>query len=519
MTGIKNYLFVMCDHLRWDHLSCYGHPLIRTPNIDWLAQNGVRFSHAFAQSPNSSASRASFYTGRTSFSHGVTGNQVPLPLSEWTLGDYVRGKMRAALIGRTDLSIDDESLERIGVERNQTTMGEALVHHQNNGGFEVYEPMGAPNGLLSDDAPMSGAGGYAAWLRSIGYASNDPWREFAQVTMGPDGEPRDGNELANSRFPGRLKEGHSETAFLTDRALDFIRETEDEPWFLHLAYSKPDAPFIAPAPFHALYADEPMIAAKRDPIERSNAHPVFAALSEMDAAKPLMRDEVRAAVLPAYLGLVRQIDYHLGRILIFLRERNLLTQTMVVFTSNHGVNLGDHWLSGNRSFHDQSIRIPLIILDPSEAGRAGRRRVEDRPVESIDVLPTFLDAMGIRAPQNRLEGHSLLGMVHGSGNGNGNGHTDRAVLSEFDYAQLPMGNELGIDGDGDARAFMLRTPRWKYIHFLGYRPQLYDLENDPDEYRDLGAETGYEDIRRELHQALFDRLLRRRHGVSAVTHH
>ena len=86
---IKNILFIMADQLRWDYLSCYGHPHLHTPNIDRLAERGVRFDKAFVQSPVCGPSRASFYTGRTVFSHGSTWNRVPLPIGELTLGDYL----------------------------------------------------------------------------------------------------------------------------------------------------------------------------------------------------------------------------------------------------------------------------------------------------------------------------------------------------------------------------------------------------------------------------------------------
>ncbi len=513
MQQPKNFLFVMCDHLRWDFLSCYGHRVLRTPNIDWLAQNGVRFSHAFAQSSDTAASRASIYTGRTAFSHGVTGASIPVPLSEWTLGDYVRDVMRAAIIGRTDLATDRASLERIGLKQHQTRLN-GIPESQNSAGFEPYEFASRRNGGGATQGGESEPEGYNAWLRSVGYPSDSPSRDYAQVTVGPDGELMDGAELRNAGFPARIREGHSETAFLTDRALDFIREAEDDRWFLHLSYSKPDAPFVVPAPFHTLYAEEKVRPAKRSLSERTDQHPVFAALSETETDAPLLEDEVRAIVMPTYMGLVRQLDYHLGRVFTFLRERDLLTQTMIVFTSNHGINLGDHWLGGHELFHDTSIRIPLIVLDPSEAGRAGRRRVEHRPVEAIDLVPTFLEALNLPLPQHRLEGRSLLPLIRGEST------TDWSMVigSEIDFSTQPVCSNLGLPAR-DARAFMLRTPKWKYIHYLGYRPQLFDLENDPDEFRDLGAEPGHSEVRSELHQALLERLLRRRGSVTSMAHH
>jgi arylsulfatase A-like enzyme len=118
--SVRNILFIMCDQLRWDYLSCYGHPTLATPNIDRLAKIGVRFDCAYVQSPVCGPSRMSFYTGRTVFSHGATGNAVPLPIGEYTIGDYLRPRgIRVAVAGKTHMAADADGLTRLGL--NQTT--------------------------------------------------------------------------------------------------------------------------------------------------------------------------------------------------------------------------------------------------------------------------------------------------------------------------------------------------------------------------------------------------------------
>jgi arylsulfatase A-like enzyme len=120
MANIKNILFIMADQLRWDYLSCYGHPHLKTPNIDRLAAKGVRFDRAYVQSPVCGPSRASYYTGRTVFSHGATWNQVPLPIGELTIGDYLRPLgMTTAVVGKTHMTADIEGMARLGL--NKTT--------------------------------------------------------------------------------------------------------------------------------------------------------------------------------------------------------------------------------------------------------------------------------------------------------------------------------------------------------------------------------------------------------------
>ena len=113
----RNILFIMCDQLRWDYLSCYGHPHLQTPNIDALAARGVRFTRAYVQSPVCGPSRMSFYTGRYVASHGATWNGVPLKVGEMTLGDYLRPLgLQAALVGKTHMRADTEGMARLGID-------------------------------------------------------------------------------------------------------------------------------------------------------------------------------------------------------------------------------------------------------------------------------------------------------------------------------------------------------------------------------------------------------------------
>ena len=131
----KNILFIMCDQLRWDYLSCYGHPRLATPNIDALAAKGVRFTRAYVQSPVCGASRMSFYTGRYVQSHGATWNGVPLKVGEMTLGDYLRPLgVQTVLVGKTHMRADREGMERLGIDPN-SIIGVRVAEC----GFDPYE--------------------------------------------------------------------------------------------------------------------------------------------------------------------------------------------------------------------------------------------------------------------------------------------------------------------------------------------------------------------------------------------
>ena len=124
---VKNILFIMADQLRWDYLSCYGHPHLKTPHLDSLAKKGVMFESAYVQAPVCGPSRASYYTGRTVFSHGSTWNQVPLPIGELTIGDYLRQSgIKTCVVGKTHMRPDINSMNRLGISKT-TEIGSVVM--------------------------------------------------------------------------------------------------------------------------------------------------------------------------------------------------------------------------------------------------------------------------------------------------------------------------------------------------------------------------------------------------------
>jgi arylsulfatase A-like enzyme len=296
---------------------------------------------------------------------------------------------------------------------------------------------------------------------------------------------------------------------MTDRAIEFIDETGDTPWMLHLSYIKPHWPYIAPAPYHNMYGQNSFIPPHRSEAEKKNANPVFEAFMDMDVSQTFSRDEVRETVLVGYMGLIKQIDDHLGRLFETLEKSGRLDDTMIVFTSDHGDYMGDHWLGEKELFHEESVRVPLIIYDPSDAADKTRGHVEKRLVEAIDLVPTFLDVTGVEASRHWLEGQSLAPLLHGQQPENWR----EFAFSEIDYAFYSARKALDV-GPSDARAYMIRTTKWKYIHFKGFAPMLFDLANDPDEFDDLGVSDEHADIRAEMKDMLLAKLIDRKNRVT-----
>jgi arylsulfatase A-like enzyme len=504
MSGIRHILFIMCDQLRWDYLGCYGHPHLATPNVDGLAAAGVRFEHAYVQSPICGPSRMSFYTGRYMSSHGATWNGFPLKVGELTLGDYLRPLgWRTVLAGKTHMRPDVEGMARLGIDPRSV-----IGVHVSECGFEPFE---RDDGLHPDGRYYGADPAYDDYLRRHGFHGRNPWHEWANSGIDPEtGALRSGWFLENAELPARVPEEHSETPYMTRRAMEFMRTAGDEPWCLHLSYIKPHWPYVVPAPYHEMYGRQHFLPAVRSERERLNTHPVYRAFMDHRDSRAFSRDEVRERVLPAYMGLIKQIDDQLGVLLAFLREEGLWDDTLIVFTSDHGDYLGDHWLGEKDLFHDCAVRVPLIVRDPRPEAQATRGTVSATLIEAVDLAPTFLDYAGGAPVPHRLEGRSLRPLIEGEST-----PWRDAVVSECDYSMRDAGRALGV-APIEARIWMVRTRRWKYIYYEGFPPQLFDLAHDPDELEDVGCDPALAGVRDEMKERLFrwSRSLRSRTTVS-----
>lgn len=501
-----NILFIMADQLRADYLGCTGHATIKTPVIDGLAAAGVNFANAYTNAPVCGPSRMSFYTGRYAASHGATYNNVPLKVTEKTLGDYLRPLgYRVAVVGKTHMAADTEDMVRLGINP-QSSRGVLLSQC----GFEPYER----DDGLHPDQNVSPHLAYNQYLRQQGYQGDNPWHSAANSVKGKNGTVLSGWSMRHCDRPAIVQETHSETAYTTNRAMQFIREaTGQSPWCLHLSYIKPHWPYIAPAPYHQYYTDNSIQAVNATKAEKAMPHPVVAAFMQHSESQLFATDEVRKRVIPAYMGLISQVDSHIGRVLDLLEELNIADNTVVVVTADHGDYLGDHHLGEKELFHEASSRIPMIIYDPRQIADASRGHIEQRLVEGLDLVPTFIDWAGGKIPEHILEGLSLTDCLQSKNkDSNSSNKTWREfAVSEGDYAWRHARLTLGLPADA-TRAVMVRDKRYKYIHYQGFRPQLFDLIDDPAEQQDRGRQDEYAGVRRRMSSMLcewYERLNRR----------
>ena len=491
----KNILFIMYDQLRYDYLSCAGHKTLQTPNMDRLAEMGVRFSRCYVQSPVCGASRMSFYTGRYVHSHGAAWNNFPLKVGELTLGDHMRqAGMETWLVGKTHMKADLDGLERLGIARDGI-----IGARVSECGFDVFvrdDGLWAegPDGYYDEKRSP-----YNEYLKSKGYDGENPWADYANAGIDADGDIASGWLMKHASRPANIREEDSETPWLTSRAIQFIDEkSNDAPWLCHLSFIKPHWPYIVPAPYNAMYGPEDIQTAQRHERERQDPHPVFAQYMNNAIGQAFRRDDVREAAIPAYMGLIKQCDDQLGRLIAHLEAAGQLENTIIVVTSDHGDYLGDHWLGEKDLFHEPSVKVPLIIYDPSSEADGTRGTVCDELVESIDLAATFIEMAGGEVPDHIVEGRSLMPFLHGE-----NPDDWRAfAVSEFDYSATVMAANLGLEPQ-DARLFMIADKKWKFMHAEGgFRPMLFDMETDPLELRDVGGDSEY----KEIIAMMYDRL-------------
>ncbi len=498
MPTARNVLFIMCDQLRFDYLSCYGARHLSTPNIDALAARGMRFDRAFVSAPVCGPSRMSFYTGRTVLSHGATWNFVPLPVGERTLGDYLRpAGIRTAVVGKTHHEPDQAGMAWLALSPDDP-IGQLI----GEGGFEPY---GRDDGI-HPEGKIARHQAYNAYLHAKGYTGRNPWHEYANAGLDEGGQIASGWLLRNAHRAARIPDALSESAWTVDRSIEFIREQGDRPWCLHTSFIKPHWPYIVSAPYHDMFSRENAPAPIRSQAERGDVSPIFKCFQEHPESVTFSRDEARLNVIPAYMGLVKQMDDHLGRLIAHLDASGRLADTLIIFTADHGDYLGDHWQGEKEFMYEQGVRVPMIVVDPSDGAKRGA--TSNALVEAVDVVPTILDVLGITIASHIIEGRSLRPLLEGA-----TAWSREAAVAELDFAIYPTARKLGL-GPREARMVMVRTARWKLVHFgRNFPPQLFDLDNDPQELVDLGTDPAKRAIRDDLYGHLFEWMRARRNRI------
>ena len=470
-----NILLVTADQWRADCVGASGHPIVRTPAIDRLAADGVWFAAHYASSAPCGPSRASLLTGLYPHNHRAILNGTPLDARHTNIALETRkAGYRPVLFGYTDSTPDPREL---APDDPALRSYEGVLR-----GFDV----GAL--LVHDSRP------WLSHLEELGY--DVPGPGYAIYRPDPAFELPPGR--SGTFAPAVFDPAHSETAWLTDQVLDHLRHRDDAPFFLHVSFLRPHPPFIAPRGYHDMYHPDAVPAPRRagDPAQEAAQHPYLAhALATVDQSMFFaggrgpacdMDDAALRQLRATYYGLISEVDTHIGRLLDELRARGLYDDTLIVLTSDHGEQLGDHHLLGKLGYFDESFHIPLIVKPAGAFG--GRGGATSQFTEAVDIMPTVLEAAGLSSP-DQCDGRSLLPFLHGE---TPSGWRDAAHW-EFDFRDPQAGTAeraLGLPPDR-CNLTVRRGRRYKYVHFNGLPPLLFDLERDPEELNDLSGDPGH----------------------------
>jgi arylsulfatase A-like enzyme len=201
-----------------------------------------------------------------------------------------------------------------------------------------------------------------------------------------------------------------------------------------------------------------------------------------------MSEEQVAQMRATYCGLMSEVDDQLGRVFDYLKESGQWDDTLIVFTCDHGEQLGDHHLLGKIGYNDESFRIPMIIRDPRAAANGTRGSVVERFTETIDTMPTILDWLGLPIPR-QCDGRSLLGFSEGRPPADWR----TEVHYEFDFRDLYYSkpeSALGVPMDKCALA-VVQDNNFKYVHFAALPPLLFDLKKDPGQFVNRATDPAY----------------------------
>jgi arylsulfatase A-like enzyme len=467
-----NVLFITCDQWRGDSLSAAGHPVVKTPNADALAAEGTMFLSHYAGAAPCSPARACIYTGLYQMTNRVGRNGTPMDGRFWNMARGARAAgYDPTLFGYTDVSPDPR------------------LHYKADPVLKTYEGVlpGFTTRLLLTEHQKP----WLSWLAARGH---DVGAGFPDIHR-----PRSRQVDRVSTEPPVYSRDETLSAFLAGEFIRWLGE-QDAPWFAHVSFLSPHPPFMVPEPFNTMYSpDDGPDLARRGSVEEEAALHTYVAweLSRQKRSSFLPGHRGRVAdwtekdfrqIRALYWGMVSEVDSQLGRIWRALRAAGAWDDTLIVLTSDHAEMLGDHFALGKGGFFGGSYHIPLIIREP---GASGGQRV-DRFTEAVDLLPTVIDMIGA-PPMPHLDGRSLRPWVRGETPATWRG----SAHWEFDFRTIAKQKAEAHFGLESRRCNLavLRGERFKYVHFVGLPPLLFDLAEDPGETRDLSNDPAYRDAR------------------------
>jgi arylsulfatase A-like enzyme len=501
-----NFVFIITDQQRADHAACYGNTVLKTPNIDRIAANGTRFDRYYVSSPICTPNRATLLTGRLPSVNGARTNGVPLPNYSTTFVDLLRAAgWRTAVVGKMHLQqmtpwepVQEPADMRPGQITPPPEFAEARMPITQYGGYDEENIV-----MWRDDpthhisTPYYGFDYVKICLMHGDAVYGDYGRWLEERHPGSDKLRGPANALPSNisvpyGYRTRVPEESYPTAYVTSEAIAYLENRkaseDDRPFYLKVSYPDPHHPFTPPGKYFDMYDPDaiPLPESFRD-----DEHPLSPGLALLRKQRDeddrnldsmfgmaISAQEAREAIALTY-GQIAMIDDGVGQILDTLERLGLGQDTIVIYTSDHGDYMGDHQLLTKGPLHYQGlIRIPLIWNDPIEGAR---RESTDALCSSLDLAETILDRAGLQ-DFHGMQGKSLMPVIRAE-----NETVNESVLIEDENQQ----RLLGFPKHGRVRTLL--TKRWRMTLFDQTRDwcEMYDLEKDPLELRNLWEDSGH----------------------------
>jgi len=461
-----NLLFLYTDEQRYDTLAAYGNTRIQMPNLNRFAETATVFDQAYVTQPVCTPSRSSLLTGLHPHANGCVGNNVPLPATVRCLPEMIaEDAYVTAHFGKWHLG--DEIFAQHGFMHWRGIEDQYSAHY-------------------SEERDRSELSHYTRFLKD----------EHGL-------EPSDGMPYFHRGAAARLPEQYSKPAYLAREASRFIREHANDPFILYVNFLEPHMPFFGPrdgqydrseiplpANFHAVPTEAQPL---RTRIKYRRRH-------QQNGGAPLDTEGDWRELIARYWGLCSLVDTHVGAILDTLEECGLADNTVVVFTSDHGDMMGSHQLVAKTVMYQESVRVPLMIRLP---GQREARRVHG-PVSQIDVVPPLLDCLGQPIP-SQLQGTSRKAQLQGE---SVELHEDVFIAWNDGDGEVGYSEACGVSKETHRRAVQdavrtIITPDgWRFSCSPEGEHELYDLNTDPGETKNLASNDSYLPLARQLRERI-----------------
>lgn len=432
-----NTLVILSDEHQARAMGCAGHPFVSTPNLDLIAARGTMFTNAVTPSPICVPARAAFATG-----------QHVHRCRYWDNSFGYDGRVRGWGHALQDAGIRVESIGKLH-----------------------YQKEDLPTGFDAEHIPMHLHQGIGMVWASI----RDPLPERRPTAKRMLGEHIGPGESDYTRYDQAIAD--LAVAWLHDQG-----RASREPWCLYVGFVAPHFPLVAPARFFDLYPLDSLPVPKLQPRNGYKLHPWLQEHEDFWSHEETLKDDTeRRTAIAAYYGLVSWLDYNVGRLMAALETTGLIDTTRVIYTSDHGDNLGARGQWGKSNLYRESADVPLIVAGPGfEHTRC------TTPVSLIDLSVTLVDSFGLESEKvlPDADGRSLHDIAAGPAD------PDRTVFSEY--------HAVG----SNTAAFMLRRGRWKLHYYVRHEPELFDLDNDPEETVNLASSPAHGTVLADMQIAL-----------------